>query len=83
MVKKLYVGNIPWGTTEEALQELFENYGEVKSAKIITDRMTGKSKGFGFVELENADEALNALNDKDFNGRKLRVDWAAEKKSRF
>ena len=57
MAKNIYVGNLSWGTTEEILRETFEQYGEVLSARIITDRDTGRSRGFGFVEMEDEDEA--------------------------
>lgn len=82
MVKKLYVGNLSWGTTEEALQELFSPFGEIKSVAIITDRLTGRSRGFGFVELTNADQAKQALNGKEFQGRSIKVSDAAVKRMR-
>ena len=81
MAKKIYVGNFPWSTTEDDLQTLFSEYGEVTSASIIRDRLSGRSKGFGFVEMENAEEAIQALNGKDYNGRTLRVDLALERKN--
>ncbi|MDY6915279.1 MAG: RNA-binding protein [Candidatus Cloacimonadota bacterium] len=81
-MKKLYVGNIPWKTTEEDLTNLFNEYGEVESVRIITDRETGRSRGFGFVEMENADEAINNLNETDFMGRTLRVNEARERRDR-
>jgi RNA recognition motif-containing protein len=81
-MKKLYVGNIPWKTTEEDLTNLFSEYGEVESARIITDRETGRSRGFGFVEMENAEEAINNLNETDFMGRTLRVNEARERRNR-
>ena len=81
-MKKLYVGNIPWKTTEEDLTNLFGEYGEVTSVRIITDRETGRSRGFGFVEMENADEAINNLNETDFMGRTLRVNEARERRNR-
>jgi RNA recognition motif-containing protein len=83
MSKKLYVGNIAWKTTENDLSEMFGAYGEVVSVKIINDKVTGKSKGFGFVEMENAEEAKEALNEKEVNGRNLRIDFATETKPRF
>ncbi len=75
----IYVGNISFSMTEDDLQQLFEEYGEVTSAKIITDRYTGRSRGFGFVEMsrnEDGNAAIEALNDKEMNGRPLRVNEA-------
>ncbi len=82
MVKTLYVGNLPYTTSEEDLKEVFVPYGEVSSAKIITDRETGRSRGFGFVEIESdgAQKAIDALDGKDFGGRSLRVNEARERK---
>lgn len=82
MSNKLYVGNISWGMNEESLNEAFSSFGEVKSVKIITDRDTGRSKGFGFVEMANADEAqtvINNLDGKDMDGRPLKVNVAQDK----
>ncbi|MBN8553921.1 MAG: RNA-binding protein [Deltaproteobacteria bacterium] len=79
MGKKLYVGNLPFSATDEALQSLFASAGTVESAKVITDRDSGRSKGFGFVEMSSDEEAANAvqsLNEKDFEGRKLTVSEA-------
>lgn len=76
MSKKLYVGNLSWGTTEEKLRELFSQYGKVDSAAIITDRQTGRSRGFGFVEMENAEDAVHNLNGKEFLGRHIKVSEA-------
>src|SRR6185295_630518 len=76
MAKKLFVGGIPWATTSDDLQALFSQHGTVASATVITDKMTGRSRGFGFVEFENdaeADAATNALNNTDYNGRTLVV----------
>lgn len=76
---KLYVGGIPYSTTEAALKDLFSKAGAVSSASIIIDRMTGRSKGFGFVEMSNDDEAqaaINMYNGQDFEGRKLTVNVA-------
>lgn len=81
----IYVGNLPWNTTEESLRSLFEEYGEVQSAKVITDRETGRSRGFGFVEMADdgaAQSAIDALNDKDFEGRNLRVNEARPRDDR-
>jgi len=72
----IYVGNLPFAVGEEDLKEIFEEYGEVASAKIISDKMTGRSKGFGFVEMENDDEANNAikeLNNAEVAGRNIKV----------
>lgn len=80
MKKKIYVGNIAWGVTEDQLKDLFEEYGEVESVKIISDRDTGRSKGFAFVEMDNADAAIEGLNDKEFLGRNLRVNEAQDRK---
>ncbi|WP_028575338.1 RNA recognition motif domain-containing protein [Desulfonatronovibrio hydrogenovorans] len=77
----LYVGNLPWNTTETQLKELFSQYGEVTSAKIIEDRETGRSRGFGFVEMEaGADEAIETLNGSDFGGRNIKVNVAKPKR---
>lgn len=81
----IYVGNLPWSTTEESLRSLFESFGEVDSAKVITDRETGRSRGFGFVEMPDNDaaqSAIDALNDKDFEGRNLRVNEARPRDDR-
>jgi len=79
-VKKLYVGNLAWGVTDEDLSNLFAEYGSVASAVVISDRETGRSRGFGFVELEDgADKAMEALNGHDFQGRPLRVNEAQSK----
>ncbi|WP_312207288.1 RNA recognition motif domain-containing protein [Epilithonimonas hominis] len=71
----IFVSNINYATKDHQLQELFEGYGEVSSAKIITDRETGRSKGFGFVEMGDAEgkQAVEALNQKEFNGKILNV----------
>jgi len=76
-MKTLYVGNINYNATAEDLKPLFAEYGEVLSVKIINDRETGRSKGFGFVEMESgADAAIEELDGKDFQGRRLRVNEA-------
>lgn len=75
----IYVGNLAYGLSEDDLKELFETYGEVESVKIIKDRETGRSKGFGFIEMTNDDEARTAideLNDKEIQNRNLRVNEA-------
>lgn len=76
MSKKLYVGNLNYEVTGDALRELFGTIGEVVSATVISDRMTNVSKGFGFVEMatdEAAQEAINQLNGKEFEGRQITV----------
>ena len=78
----IYVGNIAWGISDDELEALFAQYGEVNSARIITDRESGRSKGFGFVEMATADSAnaaIEALNRNDFGGRDLRVNQAKER----
>ena len=85
MNSQLYVGNISFTTTEEDLRDFFGAAGSVSSAKIIIDRETGKSRGFGFVEMSNADEAqaaVSTLNGKELNGRQLRVNIAEEKQNK-
>lgn len=79
-MKKLYVGNLAWGVSDDDLQNLFSEYGSVASAVVITDRETGRSRGFGFVELEDgAEQAIEALNGQDLQGRPLRVNEAQSK----
>ncbi|WP_152269716.1 RNA recognition motif domain-containing protein [Agriterribacter humi] len=78
----LYVGNLSWTMTEDDLRNLFEQYGTVTSIKIVKDRETGRSKGFGFVEMENDTEAQNALSslyDKEILGRKIVINEAQER----
>ncbi len=79
---KIYVGNLPYGTSETDLNDLFSQKGEVVSVKIITDRFSGRSKGFGFVEMagnDNDSEAIDAFNGYELSGRPLRVNEAIEK----
>lgn len=79
MAKRLYVGGLPYSTTEDAVREAFSQAGTVENVSIITDKMTGRSKGFGFVEMSNDDEAQAAIdmwNGKDFDGRRLTVNEA-------
>lgn len=79
-MKKLYVGNLAWSVTDEDLSNLFSEYGGVASAVVISDRESSRSRGFGFVELEDgADQAIEALNGQDFQGRPLRVNEAQSK----
>ena len=83
MAKKLYVGNIPFSTTDDELRQLFESHGNVISARVITDRETGRSRGFGFVEMEDASAAENAqkvLDGSDMGGRSLRVNEAQDRR---
>ena len=81
MSKKIYVGNLSFRTTEEELTGLFEQMGAVESVSIITDRDTGRSKGFGFVSMndEDADKAIEAMNGKEVGGRALTVNEARPK----
>lgn len=83
--KKLYVGSLPYSVTEEELTNLFAAYGKVTSVRIITDKFTGQSKGFGFVEMENNDEAqkaIEAMNGAKLNGRTLIVNEARPEQKR-
>ena len=79
MAKKLYVGGLSYSTTEDSLSSEFSKAGKVDSARIISDKMTGRSKGFGFVEMssdEEAQAAIDMFNDKEFDGRRLTVNEA-------
>lgn len=79
MGKRLYIGGLPWKTTDDALKAHFSQVGEVESVSIITDRMTGRSKGFGFVEMvndEDAQKAVEMFHGKEFEGRTLTVNEA-------
>jgi RNA recognition motif-containing protein len=83
--KKLYVGNLSYEMTNESLEDLFSPFGSVRSAQVIQDRDTGRSKGFGFVEMSDdnaARAAINALNDKDQDGRRLTVNEARPREDR-
>lgn len=83
MSKKIYVGNLPFSADENEVRELFEQYGTVDSINLITDRDTGRPRGFGFVEMENgADEAIEALNNFDLGGRSLKVNEARPREER-
>jgi RNA recognition motif-containing protein len=85
MGNKLYVGNLPFSATEDSLRELFKQAGTVDSATIITDRDTGRSKGFGFVEMSSDQEAADAIskfNGTDFEGRSITVNEARPKAPR-
>jgi RNA recognition motif-containing protein len=82
---EIYVGNLPFNTTDTDLEDLFAEYGEVERAKVILDRETQRSRGFGFVTMPNESEgqdAVDALNDTDFGGRNLRVNEARPRESR-
>jgi len=85
MAKKLYVGNLSYNTNEDGLRNLFSQFGSVASSKIIFDRETGNSKGFGFIEMSSDDEANAAIagtNGREFEGRQLRVNEAMDKPRR-
>jgi len=84
-MRKMYIGNIPYKATEEDLRELFSEYGEIESLKIVQDQFTGQSKGFGFIEMineEDAKKAMSGLNEKDFMGKSLRVAEARPQQKR-
>ncbi len=83
-MKRIYVGNLPWSATEQEIRDFFSRFGEVHSVAIITDRETGRSRGFGFVEMEDADadQAISGADGKDFGGRPLRVNEARERERR-
>ncbi len=79
MAKKLFVGNISWGVSDEQLQELFAQHGEVEESIILKDKFSGRSRGFGFVTFvndEDADKAIEALNDHELDGRNIAVNEA-------
>ncbi len=84
MAKNIYVGNLPWSTTDADLRNMFSAHGEVTSAHVIEDRETGRSRGFGFVEMdeEGARNAIQALNGADMQGRSLKVNEAQPRESR-
>jgi RNA recognition motif-containing protein len=85
MESKLYVGNLPYDVTEEDLRGLFAQAGEVKEVALITDRATGRSKGFGFVEMAtqaDAEKAIQTLNNHDLGGRALKVSMARPREER-
>lgn len=84
-MKNIYVGNIPHAVTEEQLRALFEGFGEVSSVKMITDRETGRPRGFAFVDMADADEAQKAIDDlngKEFEGRRLTVNESRPREAR-
>src|SRR3977135_2189463 len=85
MAKNIYVGNLAWAVTADDLLELFGQHGKVARAQVITDRETGRSRGFGFVEMENdaeAQKAIDAVNGADFKGRPLTVNEARPREER-
>lgn len=85
MANKMYVGNLPYSFTPEDLNKLFSPFGPVKNSEVIMDRVTGRSRGFGFVEMETAQgmqDAIHGLNEKDINGRNLTVNEARERTPR-
>jgi cold-inducible RNA-binding protein len=85
MSQKLYVGNLPYSTTDSSLSDLFAGAGTVTSASVITDKMSGRSKGFGFVEMstpEEASAAIDKFNGQEYEGRKLNVSEARPKEDR-
>jgi RNA recognition motif-containing protein len=82
--KKLYVGNLPFSATEAEIKELFERHGPVDKVSVITDRETGRPRGFAFVEMReggDADNAIQALDGRDFGGRSLRVNEAQDRRA--
>lgn len=84
-MKKIFVGNLAWKVTADMLKQLFETYGAVTSANVVTDQYTGQSRGFGFVVMENADDAtkaITALNDQPLLDRNIRVSLAIERAER-
>ena len=85
MSKKLYVGGLPYAVTDQRLEEVFSEHGTVESARVVTDRDTGRSRGFGFVEMESqgeAESAISALNGTDLDGRTLTVNEARPRENR-
>jgi RNA recognition motif-containing protein len=83
MSKNLYVGNLPFQTTADDLREMFAQFGTVTSAQVVSDRETGRSRGFGFVEMaDGADEAIASLNGAEFSGRTLTVNEARPREDR-
>lgn len=82
-MKKIYVGNLPFSASDDEVRTLFSQYGEVESVQLITDRDTGRPRGFGFVEMSSgADEAIQALNDTEMGGRSLNVNEARPRTDR-
>jgi len=83
-LKTIYVGNLPFNISEDEIRELFAQHGDVQSVKLITDRETGRPRGFGFIEMEDdaAQSAISALDGTDFGGRTLRVNEARDRSAR-
>lgn len=83
-MKTIYVGNLPFSASEDQIRQLFEQYGKVQSVKLVSDRETGRPRGFGFVEMDAsaADTAIAALNGQQFGGRSLRINEARERAER-
>ncbi|HHM04250.1 MAG TPA: RNA-binding protein [Gammaproteobacteria bacterium] len=83
-MKSIYVGNLPFSATEDEVRNLFEAYGEVQSVKLVSDRDTGRPRGFGFVEMDDeaAGAAISNLNGSDMGGRPLRINEARERTPR-
>ncbi|HTF87395.1 MAG TPA: RNA-binding protein, partial [Planctomycetota bacterium] len=85
MANRLYVGNLPFSFTQQDLEQLFSSFGAIRYVEIISDRMTGQSRGFGFVELETAEQAqaaIQSMHGRDIQGRGLTVNEAREKSAR-
>lgn len=85
MQNKLFVGNLPWTTDDAALNDMFSSYGEIASARVMTDKFTGRSRGFGFVEYVNeadAQKAIAALDGSDLGGRQIVVNVARPREER-
>ncbi|MCP4902406.1 MAG: RNA-binding protein [bacterium] len=85
MTKKLFVGNLSWDTSDDSLHEAFAQFGEISEAKVITDRDTGRSRGFGFVTFSDdgaAEKAIAAVDGTDLDGRQIRVNEAQERRNR-
>ena len=86
MTRTLYVGNLPWSATKEDLAAFFANYAPVKSSRIITDPGSGRSRGFGFIEIEdeeNVDQIIEAVNGKDMGGREIIVNEAKPRQTKM
>jgi RNA recognition motif-containing protein len=83
-MKKIYVGNLPWSATDTSLRDAFSAFGDVQSASVVTDRETGRSRGFGFIEMDgpDADKAIRELDGQDLDGRAIRVNEARPKERR-
>ena len=81
-MKSIYVGNLPYGSGDQEIRELFEQHGAVHSVKLISDRETGRPSGFGFVEMEDddAERAIEALDGSEMGGRRLKINLARERK---